>query len=162
MYLAYEPQWRSEVGKQTFLKSPQIANPLIPLLQIRKFIRCANPQIANLQNFMINSQIAKRSSPSQIRKVPRLRKVRKSNKLFKSANLRNLFANRPPLVKVLWKSTPKSHALDSPRLTRHQHALPCLGDPIWWLPSRYWIFSFMGGGGGGWPLWKRSLSPQFY
>jgi len=39
---------------------------------------------------------------SQIRKVPHLRKVRKSNKLLKSPNLRicdlrNLFANRPPL-----------------------------------------------------------------
>jgi hypothetical protein len=39
---------------------------------------------------------------SQIRKVPHLRKVRKSNKLYKPAklricDLRNLFSDRPPL-----------------------------------------------------------------
>ncbi len=37
---------------------------------------------------------------SQIRKVPHLLKVRKSNKLFKSGSLRNLFADRPPLSKL--------------------------------------------------------------
>jgi hypothetical protein len=39
----------------------QIANPqilrIIPLLQIRKFLRSARPQIANPQFFMINPQI---------------------------------------------------------------------------------------------------------
>jgi hypothetical protein len=43
--------WMAEWGKQTFLVT-QIANPhilgLIPLSQIRKFLRCASPQIANL------------------------------------------------------------------------------------------------------------------
>ncbi len=55
-------QPNQEVGKQTFVKSPQIAIPhingLIPLTQIRKFLRCDNPKIANLQIFMINPQIA--------------------------------------------------------------------------------------------------------
>jgi hypothetical protein len=50
------------VGKQSFVKSPQIANwqifGLIPLSQIRKFVTCASPQIANSQVFMINTQIA--------------------------------------------------------------------------------------------------------
>jgi hypothetical protein len=42
-------------------------------------------------------QITKKSG-SQIRYVPHFRKVRKSNKLFKFAKLRNLPADRPPLV----------------------------------------------------------------
>jgi hypothetical protein len=47
---------------------------------------------------------------SQIHKVPHLRNVRKSNKLFKSAHLRicdlrNLFADRPPLVFFYWICT---------------------------------------------------------
>ncbi len=52
-----EPQWRSEVGKQTFLK---IANPqllrLIPLLLIHKFIRCVNPQILKFSWLIRKSQ----------------------------------------------------------------------------------------------------------
>jgi hypothetical protein len=52
-----EDIWRlthyPEVGKQTFVESPQIANPqifgLIPLLQIRKFFSCASQQIATPQ-----------------------------------------------------------------------------------------------------------------
>jgi hypothetical protein len=51
----------SRGGQANFLKSPQIANPqflwLSPLLQILKFLRCANPHIANPQNFMVNSKI---------------------------------------------------------------------------------------------------------
>jgi hypothetical protein len=53
---------KAEMGKLTYVKSPQIANPqilgLIPLLQIRKFLRCTSPQIANPQIFMIKPQIA--------------------------------------------------------------------------------------------------------
>jgi hypothetical protein len=41
------------MGKQTFLKSQQMATPqifgLIPPSQIRKFMRCASLQIANPQ-----------------------------------------------------------------------------------------------------------------
>jgi hypothetical protein len=46
---------------------------------------------------------------SHLLKVPHLRKVRKSNKLFQSANfricqMRNLFADRPPLQKEqIWQ-----------------------------------------------------------
>ncbi len=39
-----------EVGKQTFFKSPPILG-LIPIRQIRKFLRCASPQIASPQIF---------------------------------------------------------------------------------------------------------------
>jgi hypothetical protein len=56
------PHVYSEVGEQTFLKSPQVANPhilsLIPLSQIRKLLRCAIPQIKNSQIFFINPQIS--------------------------------------------------------------------------------------------------------
>ncbi len=49
------------IGKQTFVKSPQIENPqilgLIPLSQIRKFHRYASLQIENSQILMINPQI---------------------------------------------------------------------------------------------------------
>jgi hypothetical protein len=48
--------------KANFYKSLQIANlqilGLILLSQIRKFLRCASPQIANPQIFMINPQIS--------------------------------------------------------------------------------------------------------
>ncbi len=37
----------------------------------------------------------------QIHKEPHFRKVRKSNKLCISANLRNLFSDRPPLHKLI-------------------------------------------------------------
>jgi hypothetical protein len=47
---------------QTFSKSIQIGNPqilgLIELLQIRKLLMSARPQIANPQIFKINLQIA--------------------------------------------------------------------------------------------------------
>ncbi len=141
-----------QVCKQTVNKSPQIANlhifGLIPLSQIRKFLKFASPQI----RFFINPKIANphiftkyctslspksheshifsyvqilitalhlcyifvrrkkcicglaevRKSQTRlgpkICKVSYLRKVRDSNKLFKSATLRYLFADRPPLL----------------------------------------------------------------
>jgi hypothetical protein len=50
------------MGKQTFYKSLQIANPqifaLIQISQFRKCLKCASPQITNPQIFMINPQIA--------------------------------------------------------------------------------------------------------
>jgi hypothetical protein len=49
------------VDTEIFLLEPRIANPqilwIIPLLQIRKFLRIARQQIANPQIFMINLQI---------------------------------------------------------------------------------------------------------
>ncbi len=49
------------MGKLTFVKSPQIANPkilgLIPLSQIRKFLWCASPEVVNPQIFMNYPQI---------------------------------------------------------------------------------------------------------
>jgi len=53
-----------EVDKQRIFLSPQVANSqnssahFFPLLQIRKFIRCASPQIANPKIFMISPQTA--------------------------------------------------------------------------------------------------------
>jgi sorbitol-specific phosphotransferase system component IIBC len=56
-FLCFYQSWASIL----FL-SPKIANPqilgLILLSQIRKFLRCVNPQIANPQIFMINPQIS--------------------------------------------------------------------------------------------------------
>jgi hypothetical protein len=120
---------KTKDGHAKFLVFPQIANPQIlgPILQlqIRKSLRCAspqinkfvmvNPQIANLQlpwcpsRQIENLQICKENSKlsqkptknnsvrkSRIRKLQHLRKVR--NK--KIHDLRNLFADRQPLVKL--------------------------------------------------------------
>jgi hypothetical protein len=58
MYIAN----RYIIHQEYVLLSPQIANPqipgLIPLSQIRKFLRYASPQIANPQIFFINPKIA--------------------------------------------------------------------------------------------------------
>ncbi len=71
------------MGKQTYFKRPQIANPHIlgPILisQIRKFLRCANPQIENLQIFMIspqivNPQISKTYCPTLSQNTPESRR----------------------------------------------------------------------------------------
>ncbi len=47
----------AEVGKQSIVKSPQIANlqilGLIPLSEILKFLTCAGRQIANPQFFLL-------------------------------------------------------------------------------------------------------------
>jgi hypothetical protein len=53
-----------QLSEQSYiLYFTQIANPkilgLVPLPQIRKFLRYASPQIENPQTFMIISQIAK-------------------------------------------------------------------------------------------------------
>jgi hypothetical protein len=110
------------MDKQTFLQYA-IANlqmlGLIPQSKIRKFHWYVSPQIVNPQIFIINPQISTNiaqlslktlvqitengARKSQMRNRSHLRKVGKSNKLFKSANLRicdlpNLFADRPPLV----------------------------------------------------------------
>jgi hypothetical protein len=62
IYIPYRACLKAEVGKQTFFKSPQIANlqilGLIPLSQISKILMCVSPQIANPQIFMINPQVA--------------------------------------------------------------------------------------------------------
>jgi hypothetical protein len=46
------------IGQENLFKGPQILG-LIPQLQIRQFLRCASPQIANPQIFLIFLQIAK-------------------------------------------------------------------------------------------------------
>ncbi len=52
----------SEVGKHTLLMRPQIANQqilgLIPLSQIRTFLRCPSPQIANVHDLPANRKSA--------------------------------------------------------------------------------------------------------
>ncbi len=66
---------KTEVGKLIFY-SPQIANPkiigLIPLSQIHNSFRCASPQIANLQIFMINPQIADLQNPKHLKNTAQL------------------------------------------------------------------------------------------
>jgi hypothetical protein len=70
------------MGAQTFFVSPQLANPqirgLLPQSQIRKFLRCASPQIAKPK--ICNEQFANHKSTnffgvpvrkSQIRKFAR-------------------------------------------------------------------------------------------
>jgi hypothetical protein len=55
-------QHLSRGGQANLIKIPQITNwqilMIIPLLQISKCLRCASPQIANPQIFMLNRQIA--------------------------------------------------------------------------------------------------------
>jgi hypothetical protein len=54
----------SEVGKQTFFKSSQITYlhiyGLIPLSQVRKFLRCAGLQIANPQIFKFHKKLIRK------------------------------------------------------------------------------------------------------
>ncbi len=57
-YTAYKPSHLlSKGGHANFCRFPEIANPLIPELiplpQIRIFLKCASPQIANLGIFMM-------------------------------------------------------------------------------------------------------------
>jgi hypothetical protein len=108
-------QIRKFLGSFRYHKSANFLGVPVRKSQIRKFLRCASPQIAHPQIStkycktlclktvlkvvfckkkmyaeVLGPQIAKKDwvRKSQIRKVPRLRLVRKSNKLYKSAHLR--------------------------------------------------------------------------
>ncbi len=95
----------SRGGQANFYLSPQIVNSqilvLILLLQIRKYLRYASPQIANLQIFMNNPEIA--NPLIQNNALLCLAKFLKVVFLLcKSAKQKkdwacNLFADRPPL-----------------------------------------------------------------
>jgi hypothetical protein len=106
-----------EVGKLTFIKSPQTANPkilsLLPLSQIRKFLLCTSRQVANPQIFMIYPQISYFKSAnrkkdwvrkSQIRKGPYMRKVRKFSTIVQEHWLQASFQPRGSFFSATFSS----------------------------------------------------------
>ncbi len=95
----------SKGGQANFFLSPQIVNSqilvLILLSQIRKYLRYASPQIANLQIFMNNPEIAnpliQNTALLYLATVLKVVFVLSKSAKQKKDWVCNLFADRPPL-----------------------------------------------------------------